>query len=129
MVIDRRYDDFEGRARLSTWIRQICFRVAMANRRRVRRRREELVAELPETTMDADQDAGLELLHREALLNALLDELDDVHRQIVVLSEIEQLCMREVAQRVGCPLQTACARRNAALARMRTSWIARASGE
>jgi RNA polymerase sigma-70 factor (ECF subfamily) len=129
VVIDRRHGEFEGRARLSTWIHEICMRVAMSNRRRVRRRRESLVPEPPETSMDADQDTALERRQEQGLLTKLLNELDETARQIIVLHEIEQLPMREVAEIVGCPLQTAYSRRNAALEKMRERMAARRSPE
>jgi RNA polymerase sigma-70 factor, ECF subfamily len=119
VVVDRRYDEFEGRARLGTWIRQICVRVAYAHRRRLKRRREEVVAQPPETGVDADQHSGIELREQRALLTRLLDALEDDHRNIIVLHEIERLPMREVAEVVGCPLQTAYSRRKVGLDRLR----------
>lgn len=119
MVVNRRHGEFEGRSSLSTWIHEICIRVAQAARRRRRRRPEDLVAEPPEMSVDADQDTRLEERERRGTLTALLESLDEVQRQIVVLHEIERLPMREVAQVVGCPLQTAYSRRNAALEKMR----------
>jgi RNA polymerase sigma-70 factor (ECF subfamily) len=119
VVVDRRYLEFEGRSRLGTWIRQICVRVALAHRRRQRRRREDVVAQPPEASVEADQQADMERREQRELLTRLLDTLDDDHRAIIVLHEIERLPMREVAEVVGCPLQTAYSRRNAALERLR----------
>lgn len=119
LVVDRRRGEFEGRASLSTWIHEICIRVALSARRRRRRRHEELVPEPPETTIDADQDVRIEQQDRHGLLARLLDGLDEAQREIIVLHEIERLPMREVAEIVGCPLQTAYSRRNAGLEKMR----------
>jgi RNA polymerase sigma-70 factor (ECF subfamily) len=119
LVVNRRHREFEGRSSLSTWIHEICIRVAFSTRRRWRRRAEDLVGELPEASVEADQDTRIEQRDRQGLLNDLLDGLDDFQRQIIVLHEIERLPMREVAEIVGCPLQTAYSRRNAALERMR----------
>src|SRR5450755_2702952 len=41
LVVNRRFREFEGRSSLSTWIRQICLRVALSTRRRRGRRRED----------------------------------------------------------------------------------------
>ncbi len=119
LVVDRRRGEFEGRSSLSTWIHEICIRVALSTRRRRRRRHEELVAEPPETTVEADQDARIEQRDRRSLLTGLLDGLDENQREVIVLHEIERLPMREVAEIVGCPLQTAYSRRNAGLEKMR----------
>ena len=121
LVVNRRYREFEGRSSLSTWIRQICLRVALSTRRRRGRRREDVVEQPPDAGVDADQHARLERDERRAQLNRLLDELDDDQRAVIVLYEIELLPMREVAETVGCPLQTAYSRRKAALERLRAA--------
>jgi RNA polymerase sigma-70 factor (ECF subfamily) len=119
LVVNRRHSEFEGRASLSTWIHEICVRVAFSTRRRSRRRREEVVAAPPDTGVEAEQDARIAAREDRALLQTLLDSLDESARQIVVLHEIERLPMREVADIVGCPLQTAYSRCKAALEKMR----------
>jgi RNA polymerase sigma-70 factor, ECF subfamily len=121
LVVNRRFREFEGRSSLSTWIRQICLRVALSTRRRRGRRREEVLEQPPDAGVEADQHAGLERREQRARLNQLLDELDDDQRAVIVLYEIELLPMREVAETVGCPLQTAYSRRKAALERLRTA--------
>jgi RNA polymerase sigma-70 factor (ECF subfamily) len=121
LVVNRRFLEFEGRSSLSTWIRQICLRVALSTRRRRGRRREEVLEQPPDAGVDADQHAGLERREQRALLNRLLDALDDDQRAVIVLYEIELLPMREVAETVGCPLQTAYSRRKAALERLRAA--------
>jgi RNA polymerase sigma-70 factor (ECF subfamily) len=121
LVVDRRFREFEGRSSLSTWIRQICLRVALSTRRRRGRRREEVLEHPPDPGVEADQHAGIERREQRALLNGLLDALDDDQRAVIVLYEIELLPMREVAETVGCPLQTAYSRRKAALDRLRVA--------
>src|SRR5580698_9391506 len=69
LVVNRRYGEFEGRSTVSTWIRQICIRVAFTYRRRRGRRREDVLADPPESVVDADQQAGLERREQRALLN------------------------------------------------------------
>jgi RNA polymerase sigma-70 factor (ECF subfamily) len=121
LVVNRRFREFEGRSTLSTWIRQICLRVALSYRRRRGRRREDIVEQPPDAGIEAEQHAGLERREERARLNRLLDALDDDQRAVVVLYEIELLPMREVAETVGCPLQTAYSRRKAALERLRVA--------
>ena len=121
LVVHRRYREFEGRSSLSTWIRQICLRVALSTRRRRGRRREDVLEQPPDAGVDADQHAVIERREQRAVLNRLLDALDDDQRAVIVLYEIELLPMREVAETVGCPLQTAYSRRKAALERLRAA--------
>jgi RNA polymerase sigma-70 factor (ECF subfamily) len=121
VVVDRRFREFEGRSSLATWIRQICLRVALSSRRRRGRRREDVLEEPPDAGMAADQHASLERREQRALLSRLLDSLDDDQRAVIVLYEIELLPMREVAETIGCPLQTAYSRRKAALERLRAA--------
>jgi RNA polymerase sigma-70 factor (ECF subfamily) len=73
-----------------------------------------LCAVLPEPQAAASQE-GL-LSQREALrrLRQALDQIEPVQRDVFVLYEIEELPMAEVAQAVGCPLQTAYSRLHAA---------------
>jgi RNA polymerase sigma-70 factor (ECF subfamily) len=119
LVVDRRFGEFEGRSSVSTWIRQICLRVALAYRRRRAQRREDLLEDPPEVIAEADQQTGVERREERALLTRLLDALDDDQRAVLVLYEIEMLPMREVVEAVGCPLQTGYSRRKAALERLR----------
>jgi RNA polymerase sigma-70 factor, ECF subfamily len=121
LVVNRRFREFEGRSSMSTWIRQICLRVALSTRRRRGRRREDVVDQPPDAGEDADQHLRLERREQRAILNRLLDALDDDQRAVIVLYEIELLPMREVAETVGCPLQTAYSRRKAALERLRAA--------
>ena len=61
-----------------------------------------------------DPQRLLERTRARALLDELLDTLDDDKRQVFVLYEIEELPMREVIEIVGCPLQTGYSRLHAA---------------
>jgi RNA polymerase sigma-70 factor (ECF subfamily) len=62
------------------------------------------------TTQDLDLDSRRACAHAEALLA----KLDDEKRRVFVLYEVEGLSMIEVAEIVGCPLQTAYSRLHAA---------------
>jgi RNA polymerase sigma-70 factor, ECF subfamily len=97
-----------------TFLYGICLRVAADFRNRAHLRREHLCAVLPESPATATQE-GL-LSRREALrrLRQALDQIEPAQREVFVLFEIEELAMTEVAQAVGCPLQTAYSRLHAA---------------
>lgn len=113
-TIHHRLPTFGGRSALSTWIYGICVHKASAHRRRLRRRREDLAAAPPELSIDAPQLDTLERRRALAFADAVLDTLDDDKRAVFVLYEIEEVPMKEVAEALGCPLQTAYARLHAA---------------
>jgi RNA polymerase sigma-70 factor (ECF subfamily) len=125
LVVHRRYGEFEGRSSLSTWIREICVRVALGHRRHQRRRREDIVEEPPHRTIDPDQDHDVERQQLRGLLTSLLATLDDNQRALIVLYDIEMLSMPEVARVLGCPLQTAYSRRATALEKLRRELLER----
>lgn len=77
------------------------------------------------TPYDADehgalphQEADLERRRARRLLDEALDELDEPRREVFVLYEIEGLGMREVAELIGVPIQTAYSRLHSARATM-----------
>ncbi|APR81245.1 RNA polymerase sigma factor RpoE [Minicystis rosea] len=114
MIVHRRLADFEGRSAVRTWIYGICVRRAASYRRAAHRRHEEIVDTVPEEIAPASQLDELGRRRAQALLDAALDRLDDDKRAVFVLFEIEEVPMTEVAEAVGCPLQTAYARLYAA---------------
>ena len=126
VVVHRRLADFEGRSSVRTWVYGICVRVASDWRKRAHVRREMLAPkdEGSEKELDAPpssrrglpRDPGAEVARREAraILDGILDQLDEDKRAVFVLYEIEQLTMNEVAEAIGCPLQTAYSRLHAA---------------
>jgi RNA polymerase sigma-70 factor, ECF subfamily len=116
LVVHRQLPSFEGRSKLSTWLYGICVRTASDYRRRARVRYERASADPAASLVapggfepDARIGAKDELLH-------LLATLDDDKRTVLVLYEIEGLGMNEIAEIVGCPLQTAYSRLHAARA-------------
>lgn len=113
LVVHRRLPEFDGRHKVSTWIHAICINVAYAWRRRAAKREPLVDADATATTA---HDPERELSAREAAdaLRRLLDVLDDDKRAIFVLYEVGEMSMREVAEAVGCPLQTAYSRYHAA---------------
>ncbi|CAN5793537.1 RNA polymerase sigma factor [soil metagenome] len=114
LVVLRKIAEFEGRSSLRTWIYGICVRVAAAYRRRAQHREISKGDDVPEGATEHGQDDALERHRARAMLDRALDELDDDKRAVFVLFEIEQLSMNDVAEAVGCPLQTAYSRLHAA---------------
>lgn len=119
LVALRRLGDFEGRSSLRTWLYGICVNVAYAYRRRAKRGNvESLVESIPEAASVASQESDVGRVESRRVLNALLDELDEAQRAVFVLYELEQLSMREVADALKCPLQTAYSRHKSAKKRV-----------
>lgn len=114
VVVHRKLGAFEGRSSLRTWMYGICARTASDHRRRAHVRREEATSRPPERAGSAPQLAELEARDRRAMLDAALEALDDDKRVVLVLYEIEEVPMKEIAEVVGCPLQTAYSRLHAA---------------
>ena len=76
-----------------------------------------LVWEQTPKPVDTGERSGLEpdtSVESRAFVRQLLAGLDEDKRNVLVLYEIEGLTMREVAEVVGCPLQTAYSRLHAA---------------
>jgi RNA polymerase sigma-70 factor (ECF subfamily) len=114
VVVHRKLGDFEGRSSLRTWIYGICARTASDYRRSGRVRREVVTDVPPDAPQEGGQHDAVALRQARATLDRILDELDDDKRSVFVLYEIEELTMPEVAEALGCPLQTAYSRLHAA---------------
>ncbi len=124
LVVHARLGELARPEALRAWLRQIARHVAMAARRKHAQRREQL-GDAPDAPLDL---ATTEVAHeRRDLLLHLLDQLQDEQREAFVLYEIEEMSMREVAELIGCPLQTAYSRHRAA--RERLEQAARRLGE
>ena len=114
VIVHRKLPTFEGRSALSTWIYGICVRVASDHRKRAHVRREQPTERVPDERHSAPQLNDLAREQARALLDRALETLDDDKRAVFVLYEIEELEMPEVADALGCPLQTAYSRLYAA---------------
>jgi RNA polymerase sigma-70 factor (ECF subfamily) len=116
IVVHRKLEGFEGRSSLRTWVSSIAVRVASDYRSRAHRRREQATEEVPEPESAGEGVQHDELVDRErrALLDRLIAELKPEQRDVLVLYEFAELPMQEVAEALGCPLQTAYSRLHAA---------------
>jgi RNA polymerase sigma-70 factor (ECF subfamily) len=118
VVALRRRGDFERRSAVRTWLYGICVRVAHDHRRRARSSREALVEHMPEVSVGAVQEQSIEQREWRRALSALLEKLEENQRDVFVLYEIQGLSMKEVADALGCPLQTAYFRHHSAKRRV-----------
>ncbi len=122
VTVHRKLPEFEGRSKLRTWLYAICLRVASDHRRRAYVVRERAMENPP---VDAAGRTGGEpdtSLESRAFVLQLLACIDEDKRAVLVLYELEGLSMREVAEVVGCPLQTAYSRLHAARELLQAEW-------
>jgi RNA polymerase sigma-70 factor (ECF subfamily) len=114
LVVHRRLGDFQGRSTLRSWVYGIALRVAADYRKSafVRRRSS------AEVTPEASVASALGQAEARQLLQRALDTLDDDKRTVLVLHELEGFSIPEVAELLGCPVQTTYTRLHAALARV-----------
>jgi RNA polymerase sigma-70 factor, ECF subfamily len=120
MIVQRRIADFDGRASMQAWIFGILVRVVRDYRRSFRRKGARHVSLEPENTRDssaAPAPTPIELAERAErvrLLETLLSELDEDKRTLLILSELEQWTLREIAELFGSNTNTIFSRLRAA---------------
>ena len=118
IVVHRRLPDFEGKS-LRGWLYGICVRVASDYRRSARARREVPHGELPEPKEAADAGEVLAARAQRRKLLQALDCLSEEKRAALVLHDVEELTLGEVAEALGVPLQTVYSRIKAARQELR----------
>lgn len=110
LVVHRRLDSFVGRCAITTWLYEICFRVAIGYRRRAHFRREQLMP--PDQSSVLASASSLtperELERRRAIhrLHALLARLKIEQRVVFVLFELEGLSCEQISAQLAVPAGT-----------------------
>ena len=105
----RSLDQFDSRARLSTWLHRIAVNAALMRKRRASKRPEqsldELLPRFRENGMFEDHnrrwpqpEEAAERAEVRALVRTSIDELPDTHRDVLVLRDIEGLDTAEAAE-------------------------------
>jgi len=128
IVVHRKISQYDTQYSVKGWLFGIAQRVASDYRRRAHVRREEATDEPPTTPSEPPQDRDLARSRARKRLDEALDTLDERRRAVFVLYELEGMSMPEVAEAVGCPVQTAYSRMNAAKKQMRQALEANAVG-
>jgi len=116
MIVHRRLDTFDRRARISTWLFGICMRVA-ANYRRRRRWTHEVLSGGFEDERPAALTAADDILVRREqreLAERALNRLEIAKRATFVMFEIESLSCNEIAEIMNVPVGTVYSRLHSA---------------
>jgi RNA polymerase sigma-70 factor (ECF subfamily) len=129
LVVHRRLPDFDARVSIRAWLVGITYNVSLAQRRRDRRRRDQLSlsAEVACSTPGPhDRAQGAEAVR---FLESFLSRLEPAPRAVFILAELEQMTAPEIAVAVDAKLNTIYSRLRAARAAFRTAIERRLRGE
>ncbi|MFT3926909.1 MAG: sigma-70 family RNA polymerase sigma factor [Myxococcales bacterium] len=125
LVVHRRLPEFDGRAKVTTWLFPIAVNVALNYRRRARRSHDQ-------TPIKENLEADALSPHEEAeaaqslsRLQAVLDDLDDEKRVTLLLADLEGCSAPEIAELTRTPLNTVYTRLRRARAAFVARWLAR----
>lgn len=105
MVLWQKAGDFTGASRLSTWLFAIAYRKAVRarNRHAAPSESDAVLAELPG---DAAADAPLSQDRTRQALQRAMAGLSADHRAVVDLTYFHEIGYREIAEILGCPVDT-----------------------
>lgn len=110
LVVHRRLRTFSGQCAITTWLYEICFRVAAGYRRKAHFRREELIPDWSEisalTAPTPSPERQLVVSRQAKQLERILDTMPLEYRVVFVMFEIEGLTSEQIAESVGAPLGT-----------------------
>jgi RNA polymerase sigma-70 factor, ECF subfamily len=124
LVVHRRLSDFEGRSAIKTWLYGIALRVAKDHRRTQIRQahKAERLAQLllSEASTASTPVEAAERREANLALHAVLTEMDDEQREVLVLIDMEGLSMREAATALQLHVRTCQRRLRAARAAFET---------
>ena len=108
LVVHRRLDAFEGRSSERTWLYAVAVRVASTMRRSRRREqaRRDRAGDQMHGTTQYDPEAQLSEAEAQALLHALLEQLDEDKRTVLVLADVEGVRVPEISRILGVNVRT-----------------------
>lgn len=121
LVVHSRLAEFERRSSLRTWLFGILLRVASHHRRALHRRESHSwqgqtsidTDEIPDDRTDNPHDHTMRM-ESVRLVHRAIDALDANKRAVLILAELEQMSMPEIAEALGVNVNTAYARLRAA---------------
>jgi RNA polymerase sigma-70 factor, ECF subfamily len=100
----RGLSSFDGRSELVTWVYTICYRVLMRHRRWYRRWQARFVYQTDEGDVEGNEPspaARLDARERVNEVHRALARMSDKYRTVVVLCDLEERSVAEVARIVG----------------------------
>ena len=112
VVVHRRLGAFEGRSSIKTWLFGIVANVVRAHRRALRLKHPQTIERHVRSDSETLADGGLGPHERAmraeaaAVVDRLLDALDEDKRAVFVLAELEEMNAPEIATALGIPLNT-----------------------
>lgn len=139
----RHLASFDGSARLSTWLHRIAVNAALMKLRSQRRHPEESIEErLPRFDAEGEHahapsawaaraDGALANAELRKAVRAAIDELPDLHRDVLLLRDIEELSTEEAAAALGitvAALKTRLHRARLALRERLDDWMRELGG-
>lgn len=115
VVLHRRLSEYDGETPVRRWLIGILTRVVADHRRRHRRKEAANVPHPEESeralaSASPAPSADLEQAEAVRLLDALLGELDEDKREVLVLAQLEELTVPEIAELLGANVNTIYAR-------------------
>lgn len=135
LTVHQRLHTYDTSAPLRPWLYGICLRHAAAHRRRAYVRREQ-PTEPDALPTDASYEnetpeRALALREQRARLDAMLNEVDEDKRAVLVMFELEEQSCEEISGALGVPVGTVHSRLHAARRAFRAvfdRWLARDRG-
>jgi RNA polymerase sigma-70 factor (ECF subfamily) len=132
VVVHRKLAHIGAQSSIRSFVYGVCVRAASDYRRSARVRLERLsdpMDEADEAWFSNLPDEQVERRLATAFLMSLLERMEETKREVFVLYEMDELTMAEVADIVGCPVQTAYSRLHAARKEIRAAFERREAGE
>jgi RNA polymerase sigma-70 factor (ECF subfamily) len=106
LVLFRRLHEYDARASLKSWVYGILANTVRGQRRTFRRKQAKLVsadddAPLSRVPASGNPERTAQKQQDTAFLLGLLGELDEAQRELIVLSDLEQLSVPEICACIG----------------------------
>ena len=104
-VVWRKAATYNGQSKVSTWIFSIAYRTAL---RALGRQSDPVEWEAPEVPAPPEAEPESSLIQRQdrRILDEALSQLTAEHRAVIELTYMHECACREIAQIVGCPVDT-----------------------
>jgi RNA polymerase sigma-70 factor (ECF subfamily) len=124
LVVHRRWASYDANRPLRAWLHGICHHVASTRRRQARRRRELLGVETDGVDPQRLPDDHVAVKQAHAIARRAIASIPPERRIVLLLTEVDERPMPEVARKMGIPLNTAYSRLRLARADFRAQALA-----